>query len=320
MSNDYIPNSASIPNILFDYWMSQLTPGEFKVLMAIARKTYGWHKTRDSISLRQIEDLTGLARKSISQMIEALVARDLIIKIKSKTEWGDDAPNLYEINIECKDRGGIKDGGGSNLNTLGVGTSGNPRVGTSGNPQNPLLTKPTIQKREGDKPPPRPRDSSKKEKPIPKVTIPFGKYVVLKEGEYETLCEELTKPLVDYYVAAINNFIPNRRQGPYKDYAAAIRSWHNDDNAKGTIPKISPIKEKQDELEIISQNKFWFTQHTLEMKPANRHEIKRELPDYVQFRNLGDEKDNSSAKFYFKDLRFKDLVREEMNKRQYTRK
>jgi hypothetical protein len=37
--------------ILFDYWMPRLTDGQFKVLMAIARKTYGWHKKKDAISL-----------------------------------------------------------------------------------------------------------------------------------------------------------------------------------------------------------------------------------------------------------------------------
>ena len=93
------PNYTQIPNILFDYWMNVLTPAEFKVLMCIARKTFGWHKSKDKISLKQIELSTGLSKKGITQNLQALEAHGLITKVKSKTSDGDDAPNQYEINV-----------------------------------------------------------------------------------------------------------------------------------------------------------------------------------------------------------------------------
>ena len=111
--NHFIPNTSAIPNILFDYWMYQLNSSEFKVLMCIARKTYGWHKNSDSISVKQIEKMTGLSRNGILNSIKGLTAHDLLIKIKSKTSDGDDAPNQYTINIHCL-------GGGSAMNALGV--------------------------------------------------------------------------------------------------------------------------------------------------------------------------------------------------------
>src|SRR5574338_299545 len=83
MTNVYIPNSAAIPNILFDYWMSRLSPAEFKVLMAIARKTYGWNKQKDRISLRQLTELTGLHKNGVIKATERLAEIGLVLKLKN---------------------------------------------------------------------------------------------------------------------------------------------------------------------------------------------------------------------------------------------
>lgn len=104
MSNLYIPNSAQIPNVFFDFWMSNLTPAEFVVLMAIARKTYGWQKEKDRISLKQLCQLTGLHKSSVIRSTERLIELKLVTKIKSKDSFdGGDAPNEYEIHINGPD-------------------------------------------------------------------------------------------------------------------------------------------------------------------------------------------------------------------------
>jgi phage replication O-like protein O len=139
MSNNYIPNTSAIPNVLFDYWMGILTPAEFKVLMCIARKTYGWHKVSDLISLKQIEKITGLHRSGIIKNVDSLVGRGLLNKIKSKTTDGDDAPNMYEINVYCVE-------GGSLLNRPGVVYSVDQGVVYSVDPQKKDSTKYNIQK------------------------------------------------------------------------------------------------------------------------------------------------------------------------------
>ena len=95
-AGSYIPNTSDIPNILFDYWMNILTPAEFKVLMCIARKTYGWHKEFDLISLKQIEKMTGLSRKGIVKNIDVLMSHGLLIKIKSKTSES----NIYFYKLD----------------------------------------------------------------------------------------------------------------------------------------------------------------------------------------------------------------------------
>lgn len=138
MSNNYIPNSSAIPNVLFDYWMNILSPAEFKVLMCIARKTYGWHKNNDLISIKQIEKMTGLHRSGIVKNVDALVERGLLNKVKSKTTDGDDAPNRYEINVYCVE-------GGSLQNRLGVVDSVDQGVVYSVDTQKKDITKSNLQ-------------------------------------------------------------------------------------------------------------------------------------------------------------------------------
>jgi phage replication O-like protein O len=71
------PNYTQIPNEILDK-MADMTPAEFKVLMAICRKTFGWHKDRDVISLTQLEKMTGLSRTAVQAGIMAAIDRGLL--------------------------------------------------------------------------------------------------------------------------------------------------------------------------------------------------------------------------------------------------
>jgi phage replication O-like protein O len=191
MSNPYIPNSAPIPNILIDYWMARLTPAEFKVLIAIARKTYGWQKARDRISIRQLTELTGLHKTGVIKAADNLVEMGLVIKLKFKDPLdGSDAPNQYEINIDCEVGGAENNRGGSSLKRQGgVDTVDTPRVDTV-DTQKTLYTKDTIQKREGDEPPPLASSSKKQKKEKPKVEkIAYRDNIFLTEKEYLKLLQ-----------------------------------------------------------------------------------------------------------------------------------
>lgn len=65
------PNYTQIPNEFLDR-MDEFTPAEFKVLMALCRETFGWHKRDTVISLGQLEKVTGLARTTVSQALTSL--------------------------------------------------------------------------------------------------------------------------------------------------------------------------------------------------------------------------------------------------------
>lgn len=101
---------------------------------------------------------------------------------------------------------------------------------------------------------PPPSSSIPKKQKEPKIS--FGKVVALREGEYETLIQEMGKTKVDHYIKSIELYVPNRKEGPYKDYAAAIRTWHNRENQMGG----SPIEKKssglpQDPTDKLMQNR-----------------------------------------------------------------
>lgn len=74
-----------------------LSPYESRVLWFIIRKTYGWHKKTDWISLSQITMGTGIAKPNVCRTIKSLTSRNLIIRPDSRhvgfqkdyTKWID---------------------------------------------------------------------------------------------------------------------------------------------------------------------------------------------------------------------------------------
>lgn len=64
MSNPFKQNFFPYPNIIVDELMQHMTPIQLVCLTAIIRKTIGWHKASDSISLSQFLKLTGIKSKT----------------------------------------------------------------------------------------------------------------------------------------------------------------------------------------------------------------------------------------------------------------
>lgn len=74
------PNYTQIPNIFIDELMPDLGLAEMKVLIFIYRKTFGWHKKRDRISISQIEQGTKLGKQHICNAVKDLCEKKLIKK------------------------------------------------------------------------------------------------------------------------------------------------------------------------------------------------------------------------------------------------
>jgi len=58
-----------------------LLGAEFRVLLFIIRKTYGYQKKQDRISFTQFEKGTGISRATINKTLKNLMAKGLIVKI-----------------------------------------------------------------------------------------------------------------------------------------------------------------------------------------------------------------------------------------------
>ena len=74
------PNYFQTPNDLIDHWLPHLGESELKILLLIIRKTFGWNKERDRISLSQMEKFTGLSRSNVCSGINSLVEKGMILK------------------------------------------------------------------------------------------------------------------------------------------------------------------------------------------------------------------------------------------------
>jgi phage replication O-like protein O len=57
-----------------------LTGQEFRIVWAVVRKTYGWGKPMDRISMGQFEKLTGIPRNGCHRVMKGLVEKNIIIK------------------------------------------------------------------------------------------------------------------------------------------------------------------------------------------------------------------------------------------------
>src|SRR5918998_5213978 len=105
------PNTTQIPNEVFDTLMSKLSGGELKVLLYICRRTFGFRKESDSISLTQIaygittragrilDRGTGLSKRHVVTALKTLEKRNIIKVSRMIDETGLHEVNTYSLNI-----------------------------------------------------------------------------------------------------------------------------------------------------------------------------------------------------------------------------
>lgn len=140
------PNFSQTPNVIIDEWLPYLTGLEFKVLMLIVRKTFGWHKTRDRISNSQISKITGSPEAKIRAVAKNLHEKGIIRKEVVGPKGNEQT--FYELIIAYKEKDS------NNLDGVPKG----PSPGSQRDPTKETLTKekktttipPTLPKKNGD--------------------------------------------------------------------------------------------------------------------------------------------------------------------------
>lgn len=92
MANPQIENGhVDIANELVEAFAKcYLSARESRVLWALLRKTYGWHKKLDRISYTQLENITGMNRRHIASALNRLISRKIITRSGNahKLEYG----------------------------------------------------------------------------------------------------------------------------------------------------------------------------------------------------------------------------------------
>jgi len=106
-----LPTTTPVPDAIFDYWLSKLTGSELKVLLYIVRRTFGFKKASDDISLNQIcngivkkngEVLdygTGLSKDAVARAVKRLEERGIITRNRRRSNEKGDEPTTYTLNF-----------------------------------------------------------------------------------------------------------------------------------------------------------------------------------------------------------------------------
>ena len=144
------PNFTSVPDEFFDELAPRLNGGEVKALLYIIRRTFGFKKERDNISLSQmlngivrrngerLDNGAGLSKPSLCRALNGLVEKQVILATRQFDFNGSNLATCYQLNM----RGRVE------AETLGKkmrqgGLSHNLTKGLSHN-----LTKPLVKKRD----------------------------------------------------------------------------------------------------------------------------------------------------------------------------
>ncbi|MEZ4530527.1 MAG: replication protein [Thermomicrobiales bacterium] len=92
------PNTTQVPDQYLDELLPILSGGELKVLLYITRRTFGFKKASDNISLsqmlngirtqdgRQLDSGVGLTKKTLLQAIRSLETQNIIVTERRRSK------------------------------------------------------------------------------------------------------------------------------------------------------------------------------------------------------------------------------------------
>jgi len=106
------PNFTQVPDEAIDQLMPRLSGAEFKVLLYIIRRTYGFKKSADDISLKQmvegiktregkqLDSGTGLTKETVTLAVKHLVEQRVITARRNQSERRGDEATTYQLQFQ----------------------------------------------------------------------------------------------------------------------------------------------------------------------------------------------------------------------------
>src|SRR5512135_3715278 len=107
----FSPRYTQVPDELFDELMAHLSGAELKVLLYIIRRTFGFKKDSDNISLKQIckgiktkagevlDKGTGLSLSTVQIALKGLIEKNCVLTARNSSKEKGDEPTTYSLNI-----------------------------------------------------------------------------------------------------------------------------------------------------------------------------------------------------------------------------
>lgn len=105
----YAPTTTPVPDDVFDIIAPELTEAELRVLLYIVRRTFGFKKDKDRISLSQmvngiktkggklLDKGTGMSRRGVMRGCAGLIEKGIITVQKGTSDLGDSEINIYSL-------------------------------------------------------------------------------------------------------------------------------------------------------------------------------------------------------------------------------
>jgi hypothetical protein len=118
------PKYTQVPDQLFDELLTQLTGAELKVLLYIIRRTFGFKKDADSISLSQLmygittkdgrilDSGVGISKPTLLSALRSLKDMNIVATERRRSVDKGDEPTVYMLNIKGTPGKVILPGGG----------------------------------------------------------------------------------------------------------------------------------------------------------------------------------------------------------------
>lgn len=121
MSNLH-PNSTQIPNVILDQWLPHLSGSELRVVLYVCRRTYGFGKLEDRISLKQmsegikrkdgsvLDQGAGLSKSAAAEACKSLEQKRVLNRSQQSAEGKGDTATAYSLNLDRRPGGGGREG------------------------------------------------------------------------------------------------------------------------------------------------------------------------------------------------------------------
>ncbi|MBM3475568.1 MAG: replication protein [Armatimonadetes bacterium] len=105
------PRYTQVPDEAFDELMGALTPAEFKVMMYVIRRTFGFKKDSDAISLSQIvsgvrtmdgrvlDRGTGLSKSGAVKAIKGLLEKQVVVTVRRTSANHGHEATVYQLHF-----------------------------------------------------------------------------------------------------------------------------------------------------------------------------------------------------------------------------
>ena len=105
------PNTTPVPDIYFDLLLPELSLAEWRVLLYVVRRTLGFKKLSDAISLDQfthgiarrdgsvLDRGTGLSRSNVHEALNRLTMRNVLVRQRVRDERTGDGVSLFSLSM-----------------------------------------------------------------------------------------------------------------------------------------------------------------------------------------------------------------------------